>query len=173
MSSDFVSSGEEYVSEKLKIDKGKASDDTYGCTFDFQKALPYPKLWTSITYYKRNLYVLFGIHSFNDNVRYMYFWDASESGTGSEDISSIIGRHLKVKASTSKTIILYSDSFGQNRNIKMTLALRKLVNSTKIAALTLDRKFMVSGHSFLPNDAQSGVIEAASRRKERIYIPEY
>lgn len=53
----------------------------------------------------------------------------------------------------------------------MYLTLLKLVNSTDLTAETTDHKFMVSGHSFLPNDAHFGMIEAASRRREHIYIP--
>ena len=41
----------------LQFDQQKASEDTYVCTFDLQKALPFPKLSTSVAYYKRNLYV--------------------------------------------------------------------------------------------------------------------
>ena len=31
------------------------SDEHYFCTFDIQKALPFPKLSTSVAYYKRNI----------------------------------------------------------------------------------------------------------------------
>lgn len=54
----------------------------------------------------------------------------------------------------------------------MSLSLLKLVNSTNIAAYSIDHKLMVSGHSFLPIDAEYGLIEAASHKKQYIYIPE-
>lgn len=47
--------------------------DLYVTTFDLQKALPFPKLSTSVAYYKRNLYVYnFGVHRFNDATAHMY-----------------------------------------------------------------------------------------------------
>lgn len=59
----------EQARAELKNDAAEASQDKkYDCTFDLQKALPFPKLTTSIAYYKRNLYVYnFGIHCFNNN----------------------------------------------------------------------------------------------------------
>ena len=133
----------------MKTDKGKASDETYCCTFNLQEALPFPKLSTSIAYYKHNLYVYnFGVHSFNNNVGYMYVWDETKGGRGSQDISSIAVRYPRERASKHKDIILYSDACGgQNQNIKMSLTLLKLVNSTDIAAESTDHKFMMSGHS--------------------------
>ncbi|KAJ4436131.1 hypothetical protein ANN_18758 [Periplaneta americana] len=54
----------------------------------------------------------------------------------------------------------------------MSLTLLKLLNSTDIAAETIDHKFMVSGQSFLPNGAHFGLIGAASCKKGHIYVPE-
>lgn len=66
----------EAAREALKADRESASEDKNVSTFDLQKALPFPKLSTSVAYYKRNLYVYnFGIHSFNNATGYMYAWD--------------------------------------------------------------------------------------------------
>lgn len=35
---------------KVETDKIKSSDETYSCTFDLQKALPFPNLSTFIAY---------------------------------------------------------------------------------------------------------------------------
>lgn len=154
----------EKARESLNSDKDKASTDVYCSSFDLQKALPFPKLSTSIAYYKRNLYMYnLGIHSFNTGVGHMYVWNETQGGRGSQDISSIVRKHLIQYASTHKHIILYSDACGgQNRNIKMALTLLKLVQSNEIQADIIDFKFMVSGHSYLPNDREFGIIEAAS-----------
>lgn len=47
----------EKARSSLKNDQQIASDLVYVATFDLQKALPFPKLTTSIAYYKKNLYV--------------------------------------------------------------------------------------------------------------------
>lgn len=46
--------------KKRKTHKVQASDETYSCRLNIQTTLPFPKISTSIDYYKRNLEV-FGI----------------------------------------------------------------------------------------------------------------
>ena len=152
--------------EALKSDSEKASDKLYVCTFDLQKALPFPKLSTSVAYYKRNLYVYnLGVHSFNFKTGFMYVWDETEGGRGLQDVASGVAKHLKGNAGTHHQVILYCDSCtGQNRNIKMALTLLRFVQDPRVAVKTMDLKFMVSGHSFLPNDAEFGVIKSASKK---------
>ena len=65
-----------------------------------------------------------------------------------------------------KSMSLCSDSCNeQNRNIKTLL---KLVQDPDISIDTTDHKFLVSGHSHLPNDREFGVIESAIRRVVQI-----
>lgn len=55
----------EHARNSLKSDQNQASDINYVLTFDLQKALPFPKLSTSVAYYKKNLYIYnLGVHSF-------------------------------------------------------------------------------------------------------------
>lgn len=35
----------------------------------------------------------FGVHSFNNNVGYMYVWDEIKGGRGSRDLSDIDAKH--------------------------------------------------------------------------------
>lgn len=152
----------------------KKVDEAYILTFDLQKALAYPKLTTSVAYYKRNLYLYnLGIHCFNNNTGYMNVWDEVEGGRGSQDIATSLVKHLKTHAALQKHVIMYSDSCtGQNRNIKTTLSLLKLVQDPDTSIATIDHKFLVSGHSYLPNDGEFGIIESASRRHGQIYRPD-
>lgn len=60
---------------------------------------------------------------------------------------------------------------GQNRNIKTVLSLLKLVQSTEIKANSIQIKFLVSGHSYLPNDWDFAVIESHARKIQSIYSP--
>lgn len=104
----------------------------------------------------------------------MYAWDEIVYGRGSQDLSSIVARHLKEKASKHKKLFLYTDVCGdQNKNIKMFLTLLKLVNSKNITIQSINQKFMVSGRTFLPNAAEFDLIEAPSSRKECPCILEY
>lgn len=47
-----------------------------------------------------------------------------------------------------------------------------IVDSPDYLFTTIDHKFMVSGHSYLPNDRGFGNIETAKRRGRHIYVPE-
>ncbi|GFY53426.1 uncharacterized protein TNIN_488201 [Trichonephila inaurata madagascariensis] len=87
----------------LKQDQEQVSrnlDYYFAFSFDLQKALPYPKLTSSVAYYKRNMllstYVLnLGIHNFhNDNV-YMYVWDETIASRGAQKIVSCILKHVE------------------------------------------------------------------------------
>ena len=103
----------------------------------------------------------------------MHVWDETEGGRGSQEVASCICKHLKENAPSHENIILFSDSCtGQNRNIKLSLMLLKLVQDPAIAVETIDLKFLVSGHSFLPNDPEFGVIEASSKKCQNIFVPE-
>lgn len=55
----------------------------------------------------------------------------------------------------------------------MFLMLFKLVDAqNNIAKESIDHKFMMFGYFSLPNDVELLLIEAASRQKQHIYIPE-
>lgn len=64
-----------------------------------------------------------------------------------QEISEIVPEEIK--------IILYFEACGgQNKNIKMSLVLFKLVYSTNITTESNDHKLKASVHSFFPNDAE-------------------
>lgn len=132
----------ESARECLRNDSKKAAE-AYIVTLDLQKALPFPKLTTSVACYKRNLYLYnLGIHSFNSNTGYMYVWNESQGGRGSQDIATYLVKHLKLYAGNHKHVIAYSDSCtGQNRNIKMSLSLLKLVQDPEVEINVIDLKF--------------------------------
>lgn len=162
----------------LKSDQdliGSDPDCYFGFTFDLQKALPYPKLTVSVAYYKRNMYVYnLGIHNFHNQSVGMYVWDETIASRGSQEVASCIAKHITDGAKpTQKHVIAYSDACsGQNRNIKLALMWMKIVLSSDSFEI-IDHKFMVSGHSFLPNDRDFGVIENSIRKQEQIYVPDH
>ena len=68
--------------------------------------------------------------------------------------------------------MLYSDSCGgQNRNINIVVLWLYIVASSDFSYEVIDHKFMVSGHSYLPNDRDFGSIEIAKRQTQYVYVP--
>lgn len=161
----------EKARECLKIDseRAKEHEDIYTITEDLQKALPFPVLTVSEAYYRRNMYCYnLGVHDMAKKLAFMYVWDETIASRGSQEISSCLVKHLSHYPH--KHVIIYSDTCtGQNRNIKMALSLLKLTQETCIEVI--DQKFMVSGHSYLPNDSDFGMIEQAAKKK-LIYTPD-
>ena len=103
----------------------------------------------------------------------MHLWDETEGGRGSQEVASLLAKHIRQEAKNHSHVILYSDSCtGQNRNIKVASTLMNLVLDPKLSIKVIDHKFLVSGHSFLPNDQDFGVIESASRKCIQIFTPE-
>ncbi|XP_076660862.1 uncharacterized protein LOC143364351 isoform X2 [Halictus rubicundus] len=160
-------------SMKEDIKNAKCSNNIYVRSIDLQKALPFPILTVSDAYYKRNMYCYnLGIHDLRENKGYFYVWDETLASRGSQEIASCLVKHIKSVAGYKDKIIIYSDSCtGQNRNIKIALSLLKLVQSDDIAAKIIEQKFLISGHSFLPNDSDFGCVESAARHTS-IYIHE-
>lgn len=48
----------------------------------------------------------------------------------------------------------------------------KVVQSLENNIDIIDHKFLLSGHSYLPNDADFGIIEMALRKKNFLYTPQ-
>ena len=102
----------------------------------------------------------------------MYMWDKITASRGSQEIPSCCLRHLQ-NVTTQNHVIAYSDMCtGQNRNIQMALMWFRIVQSSENNIEIIDHKFLISGHSYLLNDADFGVIEMALRKKNFLYTPE-
>lgn len=153
---------------------GRSSDEKIQCfTFYLQKALA--SLETNINYYKRqlwtyNLCVYDEIHQ----VAYMYIWSENIASRGAQEIGSALLYHFKHHLPTAtEQIILYSDSCGsQNRNIKLTLMLKKfLVISERI--LKIEQNFFIPGHSYNSCDRCFGLIERQKKSTENIFCPQH
>jgi len=70
-------------------------------------------------------------------------------------------------------MLLHIMCTGQNRNLQMALMWLRVVQSLENNIEIIDHKFLISGHSYLPNDADFGIIEMALRKKNFLYTHYY
>ena len=99
-------------------------------------------------------------------------WNESIASRGSHKVGSCILKHLKEIKTDATNLILYSDTCGgQNRNIYLVCLWLHIISSDEYSATKIDNKFMISGHSFLPNDRDFGHIEQSRKKMQQIYIP--
>ena len=163
--------------QELKEDSAKAKTNTNldVLCFDLQQALPTPLISTSIVFYKRQMWCYnLGIHDCGSNKGYMCMWNESLASRGSQEIASCLLKFMRSKSSSAKRLTCYSDSCGgQNRNINVSCMWLHVVASDNFSYETVDHKFMVSGHSYLPNDRDFACIENAKRRTQVIYLPSH
>ena len=96
-------------------------------------------------------------------------WNEAIASRGGDEICSCLKHHLEVLSPQVKKLTCYSDScFGQNKNFQMVCFWNQQVLQERFEQV--DHKFLVRGHTYLPNDRDFAHIE---KRKDsaRVYVP--
>ena len=164
--------------QQLREDTALAQSDSDVelLTFDLQQSLPTPVLTTNTVFYKRQLWTYnlhVGIHNCATGKGCMHMWHEGIASRGSQEVGSCMVNHLRHMTTTASHLILYSDACGgQDRNINLVCLWLHIVASPNYLLTKIDHKFMVTGHSFLPNDRDFGCIETARRKTQHLFVPE-
>lgn len=164
----------EKVRAKLSSAKMTASDSSLNFTFDIQKTLVTPSISAGVAYYKRQLATYnLGVHNLSNNDAVMYMWHEGCASRGASEIGSCLWKFVNEGIQQGATnITAFCDSCGgQNRNFKIATLMCHCVSSLPLESFTVH--YMQSGHSFLPNDADFGVVEKAKKTGNDIYIPKH
>ncbi|CAH1980533.1 unnamed protein product [Acanthoscelides obtectus] len=158
---------------KIDLDKAKQEENLETMTFAMQKTLPLPRLSTNMIYYKRQLWLYnCGIYAGKLRESTFNIWIEGEAGRGAQEVGSRLRTYFLTNLLKSiEHVILWSDSCGgQNRNIKMVLIIKCVLEELKQLKSTRLR-FLVSGHSFLQNDIDFGDVECVIKKQNKIFSP--
>lgn len=158
-----------YQSLRADTESTKSVEDRALITFDLMQNLPVPTLTHGSMFYSRQLWVYnFGIHNATLGSASMYMWNESIASRGADEVCSCIKSYLETLPISIKEVTFYSDScFGQNKNFQMICFWNTQVLTRFVQ---IDHKFLVRGHTYLPNDRDFAHIE---KRKDsaRVYVP--
>ena len=99
----------------------------------------------------------------------MHMWDESVAKRGACEVASCLKSCLEERCTGAKRLIFYSDGCsGQNKNRILLAFFLRLIQSNSYESI--DHKFLVRGHTYLPNDRDFSSIEAR-KRVEKAFIP--
>lgn len=139
---------------------------------DAQAVKLLPQLNANSAYYKMKLQIHnFTIYNLITHDSDNYVWDESDGKLVASVFTTCIIKHLKLfhdRHPDIHHIIIYSDGcFYQNRNVTLANALLTFCEETNV---TIEQKYLVSGHTQMECDATHSLIERKLAKKQ-IYLP--
>lgn len=167
----LLNSKEAREAMKHDMEQAKHNSNLEVATYDMEKVLGLPKLPTNLVYYKRQLSLFHeGVHAGSTNIPYCFIWTEGTAGRGAQEVGSCLKKFIdNYLAQGKEELILWSDSCGgQNRNIKIVLLLKAILE-THPSLKTIYFKYLIPGHSYLPNDTDFGEVERSLKYQLRLY----
>jgi len=147
-------------------DAQEPNSNTLVLCMDLEKVLFVPTLTHSQMYYSRQLSVYnLCIHVGDTRKSYMCVWHVSDiASRGANEIISSFVKVVTSRITKKKKIEMWCDNCaGQNKNKMLVFAMFYLVASGWFESI--ECRFFVSGHSFMPCDQDFAMIE---KRKKRL-----
>lgn len=163
----------ERAREMLKHDTIESQDpeSTKCClSMDLQQVMFVPSLTHSDMFYLSQLscYNL-GVHIGDTNEAYMCMWHEGVASRGANEIASCLLHIVNHGLTIKKHLVIWCDNCGgQNKNRILLFTLIFLVANGIFH--TIELKFLVSGHSFMPCDRDFALIEKR-KKVTRAYVP--
>ena len=160
-----------YSSLRADSQRSKTDPCTAVITFDLQQNLPVPTLTHGPMFYLRQLWVYnLGIHNCTNETAVMCMWDETIAGRGANEIISCLMEYISELPPSVKTLTCYSDScFGQNKNTQIICFWTHLIAQKRFSRI--DHKYLVRGHTYLPNDRDFAQIEKR-KASAKINLPQ-
>lgn len=159
--------------EILKQDtiESQEPESTKCClSMDLQQVMFVPSLTHSDMFYLSQLscYNL-GVHIGDTNEAYMCMWHEGVASRGANEIASCLLHIVNRGLINKKHLVLWCDNCGgQNKNRILLFTLIFLVANGIFQ--TIEQKFLVSGHSFMPCDRDFALIEKR-KKVSQAFVP--
>ena len=141
-------------------------------SFDLEQNLPCPNIQSSEVFYMRQMWLYnFGINDSVDETATMMVWAENQGKRGSCEVASCLQNVFAMRQSGAKHLLLWSDGCaGQNKkNHTMVGFLTSLVRNGDF--LSINHKFLVRGHTYLPNDRDFAQIEK-QKPTAQVHLPQ-
>lgn len=131
-------------------------------SMDLEQVMFVPTLTHSNMFYLSQLSCYnFGLHVGDTNDAYMCMWHEGFSGCGTNKIASCLLYPLnngRTWRTYKKNLVIWCDNCGgQNKNWVLLFTMIFLVANNVVDSI--EQKFLVSGHSFMPCDCDFALIE--------------
>lgn len=154
-------------------DKIRAENDKSftSITFDLQAVLYSPCSNVSSFFYTRK-FATYNLTFYDMDKKHgsCYLWNETHGNRGSDEIGTILLRHMKSLEPSITHVSFFSDSCGgQNRN-RYVASLLKYATTVLSNVEIIDLKFLEVGHTDMEVDSMHSVIERAKKNKN-IYSP--